>query len=98
MLQENQWGNIYEILVEDNTTLTLEAGEFDCVNSQRYARNLEDEELSGLDRFYYSNGFGLLYDTSSFISVNTPIIIRRFRFLSDSIKCTLIKQAETYFN
>ncbi len=53
------------------------AGEFDCVNSQRYARNLEDEELPGLDRFYYSNGFGLLYDTSSFISVNTPIIIRR---------------------
>ena len=77
LLQENQWGNIYEILVEDNTTLTLEAGQFDCVNSQRYARNLEDEELSGLDRFYYSNGFGLLYDTSSFISVNTPIIIRR---------------------
>ena len=77
LLQENQWGNIYEILVEDNTTLTVEAGEFDCVNSQRYARNLEDEELSGLDRFYYSNGFGLLYDTSSFISVNTPIIIRR---------------------
>ena len=77
LLQENQWGNIYEILVEDNTTLTVEAGEFDCVNSQRYARNLEDEELPGLDRFYYSNGFGLLYDTSSFISVNTPIIIRR---------------------
>ena len=77
LLQENQWGNIYEILVEDNTTLTVEAGEFDCVNSQRYARNLEDEELPALDRFYYSNGFGLVYDTSSFISVNTPIIIRR---------------------
>jgi hypothetical protein len=77
LLQENQWGNIYEILVEDHTTLTVEAGEFDCVNSQRYARNLEDEELPALDRFYYSNGFGLLYDTSSFISMNTPIIIRR---------------------
>ena len=77
MLQENQWGNIYEILVEDNTTLTVEAGEFDCVNSQRYARNPEGEQLAGLDRFYYSSGFGLVYDTSSFVSSNTPNIIRR---------------------
>ena len=77
LLSENQWGNIYEILVEENTTLTVEAGEFDCVNSQRYARNPEDEQLPGLDRFYYSSGFGLIYDTSSFVSSNTPIIIRR---------------------
>jgi hypothetical protein len=77
LLDENQWGNIYEILVEDNTTLTVEAGEFDCVNSQRYVRNPEGEQLAGLDRFYYSSGFGLIYDTSSFVSRNTPIIIRR---------------------
>jgi hypothetical protein len=77
LLQENQWGKIYEILVEDNTTLTVEAGEFDCINSQRYARNPDDEQLPGLDRFYYSSGFGLVYDTSSFVSSNTPRIIRR---------------------
>jgi hypothetical protein len=77
LLQENQWGSIYEMLVEDNTTLIVEAGAFDCINSQRYARNPEDEQLPGLDRFYYSSGFGLVYDTSSFVSSNTPIIIRR---------------------
>ncbi|MFT5791711.1 MAG: hypothetical protein ACI9LI_001049 [Saprospiraceae bacterium] len=77
LLQENQWGKIYEILVEDKTTLTVEAGEFDCVNSQRYARNPNDEQLPGLDRFYYSSGFGLVYDTSSFVSSNTPTILRR---------------------
>ncbi len=77
LLDENQWGNIYEILVEDTTTLNVEAGEFDCINSQRYARNPEGEQLAGLDRFYYSSGFGLIYDTSSLVSNNTPSIIRR---------------------
>jgi hypothetical protein len=77
LLDENQWGNIYEILVEGNTILRVEAGEFDCVNSERYAKNSEGEQLPGLDRFYYARGIGLVYDTSSFISNSTPSIIRR---------------------
>lgn len=77
LLQENQWGNIYETLVEGYTILNVEAGEFECLNSERYTKNLEGEQLDGLDRFYYASGFGLIYDTSSSVSNGTPIIIRR---------------------
>lgn len=77
LLQENQGGNIYETLVEGNTTINVEAGEFYCINSERYAKNSDGEQLPGLDRFYYASGFGLIYDTSSFVSYPTPIIIRR---------------------
>ncbi len=77
LLQENQWGNIYEMLVEGNTTINVEAGEFECINSERYAKNSGGEQLDGLDRFYYASGFGLIYDTSSFVSNPTPSIVRR---------------------
>lgn len=77
LLQQHEWGNVYETLVEGNTTLNVEAGEFDCVNSERYAKNTEGEQLAGLDRFYYASGFGLVYDTSSFTYSTSPSIIRR---------------------
>ncbi|WP_405368335.1 hypothetical protein [Nonlabens sp. Asnod2-A12] len=77
LLQENEWGNIYEILVEGNTIISVEAGEFDCINSERYAKNSDGEQLPGLDRFYYASGIGLIYDSSSFVSNSTPSIIRR---------------------
>jgi len=77
LLQENQWGNIYEVLIEGNSVISVEAGEFDCINSERYAKNSDGEQLPGLDRFYYANGIGLIYDTSSFVSNSIPSIIRR---------------------
>ena len=77
LLQENQWGNIYEVLIEGNSIISVEAGEFDCINSERYAKNSDGEQLPGLDRFYYASGVGLIYDTSSFVSNSIPVIIRR---------------------
>jgi len=68
---------IYETLVEGNTTINVEAGEFSCINSERYARSPEGDQYPGLDRFFYSKGFGLIYDTISFVSNSTPSIIRR---------------------
>jgi hypothetical protein len=77
LLQENEWGNIYEVLIEGNSIISVEAGEFDCINSERYAKNSDGEQLLGLDRFYYASGIGLIYDTSSFVSNSIPSIIRR---------------------
>jgi hypothetical protein len=77
LLEENQWGNIYEILIDGDSTIDVEAGEFSCLNSERYAKTIDGEQFDGLDRFYYSSGFGLIYDTSSSVSNSTPIIIRR---------------------
>lgn len=77
LLQENQWGNIYKTLAGGDSTINVEAGEFSCINSERYAKTTNDVLLNGLDRFYYSSGYGLIYDTSSFVSSSTPSIIRR---------------------
>jgi len=77
LIHENDWGNVFEILTEGESTRTVEAGEFVCVNSERYAKNPEGEQLDGLDRIYYSKGVGLVYDSMSFVNNNIPIIIRR---------------------
>ena len=77
LLQENSWGNIYETLTPDETVIDVEAGNFTCVNSERFSRNTNNEQLPGLDRFYYADGFGLIHDTSSFVSSGIPSIKRR---------------------
>lgn len=78
LLSEDNWGNIVEQLIEGETTLDVEAGSFNCINSERYAILQPSQEQSpGLDRFYYADGFGLIYDTSSWVSNEIPSIIRR---------------------
>jgi hypothetical protein len=77
LLGDYDWGSIHETLVEGNATINVEAGEFDCLNSERFGRLPNGVQGPGLDRFFYSSGFGLIYDTSSFISNSTPTIIRR---------------------
>ncbi|WP_460218248.1 hypothetical protein [Psychroserpens sp. MEBiC05023] len=77
LLNEQSWGSIMEILVDGETTLIVEAGTFNCINSERYAITSSGEQTPGLDRFYYADGIGLIYDTSSFVSQNIPTIIRR---------------------
>ncbi|MBC3757531.1 hypothetical protein H7U19_03900 [Hyunsoonleella sp. SJ7] len=75
---ENDDFNIYEALQEDTEEVTVESGIFSCVFSKRYAvLNANNEFLPGKDFFYYADGFGLIYDTSSFVSSDKPTIIRR---------------------
>nr|WP_321237449.1 hypothetical protein [uncultured Psychroserpens sp.] len=77
LLVEQSFGNIMETLVEGETSLTVESGTFNCINSERYLINTDGEQLPGLDRFYYADGIGLIYDTSSFVTQAIPTIIRR---------------------
>lgn len=76
-LSEANWGNIVEILVEGESIIDVEAGTFNCINSERYAILQDGNPSSGLDKFYYANGIGLTYDTSSYITSDIPTIIRR---------------------
>ena len=76
-LDENDWGNIVEKLTEGSTTLNVEAGTFECIYSERYVILPDGEQAPALDTFYYSDGIGLIYDTSSFVSQETPSVIRR---------------------
>ncbi len=67
---------IYEKLRNDLANQTVEAGTFECMYSERYAR-IAGDQAPGLDRFYYFDGIGLVYDTTSFTSQAIPTIIRR---------------------
>lgn len=78
ILNTNSNFSLREILIEGETELTVEAGTFTCINSERYAVS-NGEQLSGLDKFYYADGYGLIYDTSSFTSSEVPVIIRRLQ-------------------
>lgn len=77
LIAENPLGTIYETLTAGDTIMTVEAGVFTCINSERYAKSPEDLQFIGLDYFYYADGIGLIYDTSSFVNESTPSIIRR---------------------
>ncbi len=69
--------NIYETLMNGSTDITVEAGTFISIHSERYARDSNNMQLPGLDVHFYSDGIGLIYDTSSFTFVDYPTIIRR---------------------
>lgn len=77
IIAQNSGLTILETLIDGNTQLTVEAGSFDCINSERFARDAANVQMPGLDKFYYSDGIGLVYDTSSFASQAIPSIIRR---------------------
>lgn len=77
ILGVEDWGTAYEKLVPDNTEITTEAGTFTCINSERFARNTQGELFQGRDRFYYADRIGLIYETASSVSSDTPLFIRR---------------------
>ncbi len=55
----------------------MDSGVFDCYVMTRYAKSKEEERYPSTDYIYYSDGFGLIYETISFIVQDTPIIVRR---------------------
>ena len=77
ILNEEDWGSLREKLQEGETDISVEAGTFTSVNSERYVILPDGEQAPALDKFYYSDGIGLIYDTSSFVSQDIPLIIRR---------------------
>lgn len=77
LLVEHSWGDVFETRVKNDTVIKTEAGIFNCLKSERYAREKTGEKLNGLDCIHYSDGIGLIHDTTSSASNPTPIIKRR---------------------
>lgn len=76
-IASQSWGTIFETLNENEAVMTVEAGVFTCNYSERYARSQAGELYLGLDRFYYAEGIGLIFDSASFVSSSSPIVQRR---------------------
>jgi hypothetical protein len=77
VLNSSNWGTVYDQLVALNNEITVEAGTFTSAYSQRFAILSSGAQSNGLDHIYYSDGYGLIYDTSSFVSNDIPSIVRR---------------------
>ena len=71
------WGIIYDKLQEATQTVIVESGTFECLDTHRYARNENNEALPAIDHHMYSDGIGLIYDTTSFVSQPIHSIERR---------------------
>ena len=71
------WGTVYDQLIAQDHEITVEAGTFMSTYSQRYAILNDSQQSAGLDHFYYVDGVGLVYNTSSFVTQDIPEISRR---------------------
>lgn len=68
----------YEKLLEEKTKIDTEAGSFICFDTERYARQIDNNKLfPALDHRYYADGIGFVADTQSYLAGNTPFVIRR---------------------
>lgn len=77
MVREDPFGKMHEVLVEGDSIINTEAGAFSCINSERYQINTNGNRSESLDRYYYADGYGLIYNTISYLYFSTPVIIRR---------------------
>lgn len=78
LVSENDWGNIYDKLTTNVELVTVAAGSFSCLDTERYAKSPDNTEIfPGLDHFYYSDGIGLISSSTSFVSQNIPVGERR---------------------
>ncbi|NRD21012.1 hypothetical protein HNV08_13225 [Winogradskyella eckloniae] len=71
------FATIYDQLVAADNEITVEAGTFESTYSQRYAIQSNGEQANAVDHFFYADGIGLVYDTSSLMSEDIPKIKRR---------------------
>ncbi|AOW21002.1 hypothetical protein [Urechidicola croceus] len=68
----------YAQLNRTNESISTEAGEFECLETEIYAVDTNtNEQFTFRDYKYYSDGIGLVYETCSFFSLDYPIVIRR---------------------
>ncbi|WP_299519362.1 hypothetical protein [Winogradskyella sp.] len=77
VLTTSDWGTVYDQLIALDNEITVEAGSFISTYSQRYAILNNGSQSPGLDHIYYADGYGLIYNTSSFVSEDIPSIVRR---------------------
>lgn len=77
VLSESEYLTIYESLQLETMEINLTPGAFDCVVSKRYSKNNDGDTYPAEDFIYYSNGYGLIYETCSYTSKDYPDFIRK---------------------
>ncbi len=72
LLSDNDWGDVYGVLLETEENITVEAGTFLCKQNEIYALLAPDGNISpGRDRVYFSDEIGEIY--RQFSGVSNPL-------------------------
>jgi hypothetical protein len=78
LIDSQNWGDQYFHLQEEAVNISTIAGNFNCLEMLHYAYLSSDNELSpGQDRYSYSDGVGLVFNTVSFVTNPIHILERR---------------------
>jgi len=69
LLSDNDWGNVYGVLLEGTEQINVPAGSFTCNQNEIYAILDETVEIApGRDRVYFSDGIGEIFREYSSVS------------------------------
>ncbi|WP_191860568.1 hypothetical protein [Hanstruepera ponticola] len=77
IINQGNWGALYERLVEEMANVTVPAGEFVCYDRHRYGRTPDGHLMPSLDHEYYAEGIGLIYDSTSWLVEENPFVIKK---------------------
>ncbi|QRM88050.1 hypothetical protein FG167_02025 [Lacinutrix sp. WUR7] len=72
----------YLRLAEDTHVLTTNAGTFETLDMELYARDGDGNPYPGISHYYYAEGIGLVLNTTTFISTEQHFLERRLESYS----------------
>lgn len=76
---ENDWGDVYRVLLEEPENVIVEAGAFECLNNQRYAILPDGTMSNGTDDLFFSEGVGEIKRTYAGVSTGRLFYDRRLK-------------------
>lgn len=77
LVRREGFGNFYYQLQLETQDIVTEAGTFESLDMEHYIIDTEGERLPGQNDYFYSDGIGNVFDTSSYVSNPIPAIERR---------------------
>lgn len=77
LISSQFFGNEYFQLQENQIQIVTESGSFECYDMLYFVRDQNDEILPGTNNYYYADGIGLIFDTTSWVSEEIHTVERR---------------------
>ncbi len=73
LVRQQEFGDIYRVLKENEVLITVPAGQFSALNNERYAIDPDGNRFNGRDNLYYADGIGEVRQTISGVVIERII-------------------------
>lgn len=77
LVSSQDWGDQYFQLQQETQQIETVAGSFECLDVLHFVRLTNDEIAPGTNDYYYADGIGRIFETTSFVSQEIHTIERR---------------------